>query len=111
MSKQLLQRPYSWHPTARDLAEQDICNRILADPAWTAWCDDYTPDEWNDYIALLLHVQGLGSPTDWSDYRTRWRQAQQTKTKDKAQARMAGHAARDGHPVRFAQTLGIAPQP
>ena len=80
MPKQLLQRPYSWHPTARDLAEQDICNRILADPAWTAWCDDYTQDEWNDYIALLLHVQGLGSSTDWSDYRTRWRrQAQQAK--------------------------------
>ena len=84
MSKQLLQRPYSWHPTARDLAEQDIVNRILADPAWTAWCDDMVPDEWDDYIALLLHIQGLGSATDWSDYRTRWRRQAQPKTKDKA---------------------------
>ena len=75
MVKQLLQKPYSWHPTARDLAEQEITNRILADPEWAAWCETLTDLEWNDYIAVLLHIQGLGSPTDWSDYRTRWRQA------------------------------------
>jgi len=64
MPRQLLQKPYSWHPTARDLAEQDIVNRILADPAWTAWCDTLTEIEYDDYIAFLLVQMGITNKLD-----------------------------------------------
>jgi len=64
MPRQLLQRPHIWEPCARDKAEQIICQRILADPEWTAWCDTLTEIEYDDYIAFLLVQMGITNKLD-----------------------------------------------
>lgn len=64
MPRQLLQRPHTWEPSTRDQAEQDICRRILADPAWAAWCDTLTDIEYDDYIAFLLVQMGINNKLD-----------------------------------------------
>lgn len=64
MAKQLLKVPHTWAACPRDLAEQELCNRILGDPDWTAWCDTLTDLEYDDYIAFLLVQMGINTKLD-----------------------------------------------